>query len=330
MCLSFLFISCDDGDVVITTFNFDDETPSFNFCTVENGNSGTTVFFIESSTNEIMTYELNSVYDDRIAREETNRSVSDGSVTYKKYTSSVNANNLFCQAIAPTGFNVENQLSSNRGEAILFTQWEIDPNGDDDGDRLPNREEGIDPNLEYRTAESLENLLDTDGDGIPNFRDEDDDNDNVRTIDELARDNEGNLIEDEEGYGRVAYTLPENETAEIPDHLNDDDDADGVKTYNEITESINNPLNNIPKDGIDNPDNIPAFRLREVNESLENNVILNHDYQVNTRTFLIIQNLGLNNGETTVVQEEFNFGEKTNSYTDNDDLEGITRSDLEN
>ena len=318
--LAVFFTNCDDGDIVVTTFNFDDED-SFDFCSTLSAS----VFYKESGTNEIITFQLGTVYNNNIAQTREPISVNNGAIVYRRYTSTVSASNLFCQAMAPTGLSIDSELISNRGQAILSTQWVIDPDADDDNDGLTNRQEGI-INDNFETNEDLDNLLDTDGDGIPNFRDEDDDNDNVRTIDELARDMDGNLITKkvngvEEGV--FLFTLTKNEMIELPDHLNEDDDADGVKTFNEVNEGSNNPL---AKEG--NGDLVPAFRLASVSDSNENDELLNQDYRVNTITFLRVENLGLSNGESTTVLQEFIFGSNTLSFI-NDDFKNIRRSELE-
>lgn len=302
-------VSCDDGDVVVTTFNFDESDPTFEFCTAGN----TTVFYTESETNEIMTFELNSVYNDSLPSTRNPISVDNGRIIYRSYTTSVNADDLFCQAIAPVGFNFDNELISNRGQVVLFTEWEIDPEGDDDNDGLLNRQEGISVNGNFETQEDLDDLLDTDNDGIPNFRDDDDDNDNVKTIDELARDEDTDeLLKVNETEGVFRFTIASNETANKPDHLNDDDDEDGIKTFNEVKPGQINPLLN----EIDGELNL-AFRTASfTDDNNENDDIINQDYRVNTRTFLRVENLGLTNGETTVIREEFLFGENSLSYTE--------------
>ncbi len=340
-CFSVLFVSCDDGDIVVTNFNFDQEDGVFDFCSVDspgNSSNNATVFYKESSTNEIITLEISSIYNDSIAQTPNPISLSGGEVIYRRYTSSVRASELFCQAIAPTNFNFENELISNRGEAILFTQLEIELNGDDDSDGLLNRQEGITSTGSFLTIDDqddLDALLDTDNDGIPNFRDDDDDNDNVKTINELARDPETNdLLEfvigqDADGDdiigGVLKFTLESNGMLEepLPDHLNDDDDGDGIKTFNEVKEGQVNPLLNI----IDGDLN-PAFLVASFTEdNNENDQIIDQDYRINTRTFLRMENLGLTNNSSTVTLEAFDFGETTASYTKV--LRNLRRSELD-
>ncbi len=319
--ISLLCISCDDGDVVVTTFGFDDVTdPRFDFCSVENNR--TTVFYLESPANEIMSLELNSIYDN--STPQTNdSSVSDGMVIYRKYTSDVNADNLFCQTLPPTNLNIETELQSDRGTAVLVTRLVINPEGDDDGDGLLNRQEGINNELNFIDNDDLNGLVDTDNDGIPNFRDFDDDNDNVPTIQELARDDDGNLIKNTENEGQFLYTLASNETANLPDHLNNDDDGDGKKTYVEVLENSIEPLENT------DPDGTPYFRIADDTQTtFDKDNLLDHKYTINTRTTLIINNLGLTDGNTTRVQEEFNFGEHDFSFEENE-FKDQTRSTFE-
>ncbi len=337
ICLSFLCTGCDDGDIVVTSFNFDPDDASFDLCSIDSQTDSATIFFKESNDNEVIFFENTNVYDNRIAQNNRVISLSDGEVTYRKYNSSINASDLFCQAIAPTEFKFDTELKSDRGQAILFTNWEIDPDADDDGDGLLNRQEGIDPNIEYKTKESTDALLeewDTDGDNIPNFRDDDDDNDNIKTIDELSyvlNDEGVSVLEKTENdEGVFEYTLTSNREANLPDHLNDDDDGDGVKTYNEVLESGSSPkspLRNIPKgEGIENPDDLPASRLPSITKSVENDIILRQTYSVNTRTFLRMEPLGLTDGNSTTSFEVFDFGEQTERYTET--IENLRRSEI--
>lgn len=228
--LSFLFFSCDDGEIITTELTFGN---TFKAC-------GDIVFYktkfepAESLSLLVTTpsIELSDFYetvpttenpylvelvDTQLVVNITGNNV----LNYRSYASL--PDNLFCSDIPPANIQVTQDLSS--GGKALFTMDLIE----DDNDGIPAELEDLNGNGDLYDD-------DTDGDGIPNFLDADDDGDNVLTINEspnyTAADGLSMAL-DTDGDG-------------IPDYLDDDDDGDGVLTRDEEnTTQDQNPTNDI-------------------------------------------------------------------------------------
>ncbi|SDZ93983.1 hypothetical protein [Bizionia paragorgiae] len=228
--LSFLFFSCDDGEIITTELTFGN---TFKTC-------GDIVFYktksepAESLSLLVTTpsIELSDFYetvpttenpylvelvDTQLVVNITGNNV----LNYRSYASL--PDNLFCSDIPPANIQVTQDLNS--GGKALFTMDLIE----DDNDGIPAELEDLNGNGDLYDD-------DTDGDGIPNFLDADDDGDNVLTINErpnyTAADGLSMAL-DTDGDG-------------IPDYLDDDDDGDGVLTRDEEnTTQDQNPTNDI-------------------------------------------------------------------------------------
>lgn len=228
--LSFLFFSCDDGEIITTELTFGN---TFKAC-------GDIVFYktksepAESLSLLVTTpsIELSDFYetvpttenpylvelvDTQLVVNITGNNV----LNYRSYASL--PDNLFCSDIPPANIQVTQDLNS--GGKALFTMDLIE----DDNDGIPAELEDLNGNGDLYDD-------DTDGDGIPNFLDADDDGDNVLTINEspnyTAADGLSMAL-DTDGDG-------------IPDYLDDDDDGDGVLTRDEEnTTQDQNPTNDI-------------------------------------------------------------------------------------
>ncbi|PKA84314.1 hypothetical protein ATE92_2496 [Ulvibacter sp. MAR_2010_11] len=187
----YFFTACNDGDVIVTTFDFDDAnlqtcegSSSYVFFKINSGGfesislqiTTSEEFFLESSTQE---FALNT---------------TSNIVNYRNYDAAVTAS-YFCSSIPPTSPTVTTDYIGTSGTAILITTTTLDDNDSIDED----------PN----------NDLDTDGDLIPNYYDYDDDGDNVPTSLEIGSDLENPRDFDGDG---------------IPDYLDPDDDNDGTLT----------------------------------------------------------------------------------------------------
>lgn len=235
-----LFIlSCDDGDIVVTDLNFEDQPlqlcDDFEFLFFRiNPTSNETIAFSFTTTNQI----LRTPGTVMIQLDGSN------SIVYRKLDDEV-PDDYFCNPIPPTEPRVTDELVSIAGVANITTRGELE---DDDG---------IPSEIEDPTG-----LIDTDMDGLLDVFDEDDDGDNVPTSAEgVAFNADGtiNITEsrDTDGDG-------------ILDYLDPDDDGDGVPTINEDLDGDLDPRNdpNIMSPNYLNPDvatftEIEAFRVHE-------------------------------------------------------------------
>lgn len=183
--------SCDDGDVIVTSFDFDQA--SLQIC----GGPGGYVFYkINSSASESISLQL-STTDQLFLESSVIDFTLDGLsnfVNYRKYDGSI-TDSYFCNPIPPTQPVVINEYLGASGVATLTTTILLDDL------------DGLD--------EPVDSALDTDGDGLLNYFDIDDDGDNVPTAIELGNDPENPMDTDGDG---------------ILDYLDTDDDNDGVLT----------------------------------------------------------------------------------------------------
>lgn len=198
--------SCDDGDVIVTSFDF--EETALQEC----GGPGNYVFFkINANSQESISLLIGT--QDSIYTQDGTRSFSiDGTanqLNYRTFDVAPTAS-YFCNSIPPTTPTVLQDYSANDGTATL----EITVTRDDN--------DGV--------VEDIESTLDTDGDTLLNFFDFDDDGDNVPTGFEIGNDPDNPLDTDGDG---------------IFDYLDEDDDNDGVLTRNEDTDMDLDPRNDI-------------------------------------------------------------------------------------
>ena len=271
--LSLFLQSCNDGDIIVTTFNFD--TAELKSC----GGIGNYVFYkVNPDAQESLSLRIN--FNDSLYRELGIREVVlDGTnnfVNYRTYDGAL-GNNYFCSSIPPTTPNVTVEYFAASGTAQIETIFVFD-----DFDGVPSEEEFNG---------------DTDLDGIPNIYDEDDDGDNVSTALELDITDPFTTILDTDADG-------------IPDYLDNDDDGDGVLTRNEDANGDLNPRNDVtdPNVGADylNPAvavdyGINLYRehnytiIKSANIVLKNLVLVSGEETITIETL----NMGtLNNVET--------------------------------
>jgi hypothetical protein len=192
-----LNISCNDGDIIVTSFDFDDQ--DLQAC----GGPGAYVFFkINTSTQESISLILNTTEVLFMESGVVSYPLSSSNfVTYRKFNEGISSD-YFCSSIPPTSpLAIQNYLA-NSGTAILTTIATLDDNDnieepvddtdtdgdgllnyydfDDDGDNIPTSAEIGDDPLNPR---------DSDGDGILDYLDEDDDNDLILTRNEDLNSN---------------------------------------------------------------------------------------------------------------------------------------------
>ncbi|PHS64111.1 MAG: hypothetical protein COB12_08210 [Flavobacterium sp.] len=266
-----LFFSCNDGDIIITDFNFEPE--NLGNC----GGPGAYVFFNinNSSTAESisLSLETNELLFLESGIQEFVLNGTSNTVNYRKYGADVTSD-YFCSPIPPTEPNVVIEYLGESGIAKLTTEAIKD---DEDG-----KEE--DPMSD----------LDTDGDGLLNYFDEDDDGDNVPTVIELGSDflngNGDPLDTDNDG---------------IPDYLDDDDDGDGILTRYEDANGDLDPTNDITDGNI-----IPDFLNENVVNSNIIDQYRVHSFKLVSNISLLISNLVLVSGNEEIIQETMILGSK--------------------
>ncbi len=292
-----LLCACDDGEIIVTNFDFEDS--SLKFCEGPNRNviyaiNNDNVFesiSLAFSNSQLTTDDSGNLIPPD--EEEISFPLSgNNQVTYRIYDSELPTGNntYFCSVVPPSSPKVIEEWISGTGATVFVTTGFTDEtaNADPDSDGLINSKEGWTLNGPYQ---------DTDEDGIPDYLDKDDDGDNVPTITELANSNndpvnaEGLRDFDEDG---------------IPNYLDNDDDNDGIPTRLEVQEGDeNNPEIFQTAEGISN------YLNPEQTDELQHNVYINHDISRNYGFRIRIDNLKFikQDGSGESIQfESYDFG----------------------
>lgn len=288
--LSFLCLTCDDGDIITVEFDFDN---TFRAC-------GDIVFYKTKTepaeslsmrlTTPVITLESLTAYTfengDNINPVLTNPSTafningSNGNTfNYRRYNT--NPQGIFCNDVPPGNIQItEDQEGTGAGTIFVFLL-------EDDNDGIPAEFE--DENLDGDNDPST-NPTDRDGDGIPDYLDDDDDGDNVRTVSENPN------------YDPVSGTTTALDTDGdgIPNYLDDDDDGDGVLTRDEEIA----PQNQNPTDDITNNTVGPDYLNPEVANQLPATAYRAHIIQQAFEIRIEMSSLNLPN----VLEEPFDFG----------------------
>lgn len=269
--ISFLLNSCNDGDVIVTTFDFNDE--SLEYC----GDVGGYVFFKNTSeTFESISLSLNTS-DPLITDHDIRTYTLNGEgniVYYRKFNNAVDAN-YFCNNVPPTSPSVNTEYIGASGEATVTTTVTFD-----DQDEI---------------FEEISEL-DTDGDSILNHYDFDDDGDNVPTSVELGEDFLNGITDE------PLNSNPEQD--DIPDYLDPDDDGDGVLTRDEDLNGDLNPIN-------DTTDGIPNYLNPNVSEEVIATEFRVHTYYTNSDISVVLTNLVLISGNDEIIEAVLDLGSKT-------------------
>lgn len=276
--LVFLVSSCDDGDLIVTTFDFDD-------ISLENcGEAGDYVFYKVNNQNlESLGLRLGTT--DEIFLETQTRSYNlDGTtnfVNYRTYSDEVDAN-FFCSNITPSEPEITGDFSGMSGEAVLDITAVFD-----DNDNVP---------------EVADLEIDTDSDGIPDYIDFDDDGDNVPTANELDTENA-------DGDNDPLTNPLDTDSDGIPDYLDPDDDGDGIPT---IEEDLNANLN--PQDDVTDITVGPDYLNPAVSNSVTVDSYRPHSYFLNTGLTVTLNDLVLTNGTEELIRETLFLGEIINAF----------------
>jgi len=236
-CISFL--ACDDGDIIVTTFDFDEDAVlvacrEVNQIGEISDQPITLLYTTNTEPNESLSLTLSgSQFTGKFSGVGEQDSLivnldQSNKLVYRTYDAPINGSDYFCNDIPPSQPEVLEEYITTNGGQIIFN---ITITAQDDEDGIPAEQEDLNGNGNYFDD-------DTDNDGIPNFLDIDDDNDNVLTLNELGSDLANDNYLDTDGDG-------------IPDYLDEDDDNDGIITRYEDLNANNNTSD--PQEFILNP-----------------------------------------------------------------------------
>ncbi|MBT8319965.1 MAG: hypothetical protein KJP01_07535 [Gramella sp.] len=292
-----LLTACDDGDIIVTNFDFENST--FRFC---EGSDRKVIYAIndddvfESISLEFRNSQLQTDDNGNLIppdQEEISFALTGNDrVVYRIYDGEVESgsNSYFCSVVPPSEPRVIEEWISGTGATVFVNTGFTDEtaSADPDRDGLSNIEEGWVSGGPY---------LDTDEDGIPDYLDKDDDGDNVLTTTEIANGNNDPVNAD---------GLRDFDEDGIPNYLDDDDDNDTVLTRLEVREGDeNNPEIFQTAEGISN------YLNPEQTAELQHDVYINHDISRNYGFRVIIENLKFikQDGSGESIQfESYNFG----------------------
>lgn len=270
--LALLLNACNDGDIIVTTFDF--ANSDLQTC----GEAGSYVFFkINTEVPESLSLELGT--SSAIFEQADTLTVTfDGSTNFANFRrfSDAITSSYFCSNTPPAVPQVIDEFIAASGTATLTTSVDL---FDDDG-----------------LDATMENEGDTDGDGLNDVYDFDDDGDNVPTAAEL--DNE-----DLDGDGDPLTNPKDTDGDGIPDYLDEDDDGDGILTRNEDIDGDLNPANDFALGGT-------VANYLDPSETTENIVdaYREHTYTSDSDIVLVLNNVVFTNGEEQITQETLDMG----------------------
>ncbi|MEZ4779267.1 MAG: hypothetical protein R2786_07795 [Flavobacteriaceae bacterium] len=269
--LSTLFLGCNDGEIIDTSFDFDNA--AIQFC---NGSDSFLFYKINEANTEAISLLIQGDSDLFIASDTTSIALNANNfVNYRVFNSEVTSS-YFCTEVPPTSPQVISEFIGNSGTLTLLTIAKYD---DDDG--VPFEKEFVG---------------DTDMDGIPDYFDFDDDGDNVPTRLELDTENT-------DGDNDPLTNPKDTDHDGIADYLDDDDDGDGVLTINEDANRNLNPTDDITDSTVG-----PNYLNPEVVEKFSIEAYREHVFDFTTDAILKINNLILVNENEQRIYETLNFG----------------------
>ncbi len=280
-----ILISCDDGDIIITGFEFDNAPLEICNGSAENE----FVFFkINTANNEAISFNfVNSTYLDTIVTETPiiiDLSENMGSLIYRQFNIPI-TNDYYCSNVPSSDIVVTEQLRAISGIAQINVQIATE----DDQDGVPAEDEDLNGNGNLDDD-------DTDGDGIPNYKDQDDDDDNILTSVEL----ENGLLENDDPR--------DTDEDGIPDYLDEDDDNDGTPTINEDIDGDGNPRN----DNTDAADDDDVFNYLDPDTSERNDNVTpspdNTTVLTTYRTTVDINTIIFDGDNENFEDDNFSFG----------------------
>lgn len=275
--------TCDDGDIINVTLDFDMELER-----CDNFENTYLLYDTKEDPNEalILTlpkpdydYLFSALPDNDPVTLEINSSTGIA-FNYRTY-SNVIEDDALCSELSDPSLVVIDDYETDGGQVIVGVAVV-----DDDNDGIPSADEDLNGNGDYDDD-------DTDLDGIPNYLDEDDDNDNVKTQNE----------DDNEDGDNNPFTNPRNtDGTDEPDYLDPDDDNDGVITRLEDADEDENPINDtvVDENGID----IERFLYNHPSamEAFPEPGFIDNSYSRTTTTTFQLQNIGLQIIDATVIE----------------------------
>ena len=284
---AFLLISCSDGDIIVSNFDFTGQT--INLCRDAKINEPESVKYIFSKINNDSQEALAVAFvtkDNILSRESGTEPYTikinggDNKISYRRFDADLTAA-YFCSAIPPGTPKVIEEYDSDEGSVEITTQ----------GTKLD--EDGIPADAEryLRISDTVtdDQAMDLDGDGIPNVYDFDDDGDNIPTSSEGAELKADGTIDFEESL--------DTDGDGIPDFMDADDDGDGILTRDEDPTKDLDPTNDTTDPAI-GPDYLnPAVKV-----SYTINQFIPHTYYLtNIKVTLVLKNLVFENTATDEV-----------------------------
>ena len=265
-----LFQGCNDGDIIVTNFDFEDA--QLQQC----GDTSNVVFFkINPQVNESISLLIPTSQElfKETGTQTFNLSSTGSIVNYRGFDDSVTSS-YFCNPVPATSPGVVLEYIGTSGIANLISETTLD---DFDG-------------IDFVNSDDLsqEGFGDFDGDGIPNYHDFDDDGDNVLTSQEIGEDPLNPRDTDLDG---------------MPDYLDPDDDNDGVLTINE---DIDQNLN--PADDIATPGGLPNYLDPDITTSVVIEAYKEHLYNRTSDGTIIIDNLVLVSTQEQIIIQTYTLG----------------------
>ena len=265
-----LFQGCNDGDIIVTNFDFEDA--QLQQC----GDTSNVVFFkLNPQVNESISLLIPTSQElfKETGTQTFNLSSTGSIVNYRGFDDSVTSS-YFCNPVPATSPGVVLEYIGTSGIASLISETTLD---DFDG-------------IDFVNSDDLsqEGFGDFDGDGIPNYHDFDDDGDNVLTSQEIGEDPLNPRDTDLDG---------------MPDYLDPDDDNDGVLTINE---DIDQNLN--PADDIATPGGLPNYLDPDITTSVVIEAYKEHLYNRTSDGTIIIDNLVLVSTQEQIIIQTYTLG----------------------
>jgi hypothetical protein len=273
------FSSCDDGDIIVTSFDFD--AIALDNC----GEVGDYVFFkINNENLEAISLSLGT--NDEIYLTTQDRSYplngSTSFVSYRTFTDEVDAS-YFCSNVPPSQPLIVTDFFGGSGEANLQVTAVLDDNDN--------------------VLEDSDDEIDTDGDGLPNYIDFDDDGDNVATSLELDTENADG--------DNDPLTNPKDTDADgIPDYLDNDDDGDGVLTINEDANGDLNPANDVTEPSVGADYLNPAITVKTLITQYRA-----HSYTLTSSVSVTLNDLVLVSDSEEIIRETLVLGTIENAFS---------------
>lgn len=266
--------SCDDGEVAVQSFNFDNQPLSY--C----DNDQSLLFHVSNSAaTEAVLADLSLNLNDLLNPGVLSYALSpNGNIVAYRIFDGATTPDYFCSSIPPTSPSVVKEYLAESGTAeilVVVTQ--------DDLDGVP-------------TQDELPEDQDSDADGIFDFIDVDDDGDNVPTAFELD-------VFNADGDNDPLTNPLDTDGDGLPNYLDPDDDGDGVLTIDEDLNGDLDPTNDFT-DPVAGPDYLNSAVSLETYQPL----LREHTYQVVSGIELTLVDLVLNSGDTQLIKQLLPMG----------------------